>query len=222
MRLLDQDALERSSVAANCAMNRERRLQGYNRELGLNVIEFLGSRSTPGAPVRWLDMCCGTANALFEAAANFPHEVEIIGVDLVDFFSGPPRPPRVRLLTASVATWEPEGTFDLITSVHGLHYVGDKLGVIAKAARWLAPDGLFVANFDVRSIRREDGAPAGSPLVRTLRAEGLGYDSRNRRISCRGWREIRMPYAFVGSDDQAGPNYTGQPAVNSHYARALD
>jgi SAM-dependent methyltransferase len=218
VRLLDQDVLERSSVVANCRMNRERRLRGYNRELGLDVLEFLGSRSVAGAAVRWLDLCCGTANALFEVADGFPGDIEIIGVDLVDFFAGPPRPPRLRLVTASVVAWAPDGVFDLITSVHGLHYIGDKLGVITKAARRLSENGLFVANLDARSIRREDGTAAGPSLTRAFRAAGLAYDSRTKRISCQGRRDIRLPYVLVGCDDQAGPNYTGQPAVDSHYA----
>lgn len=217
VNLLDHDTLEHSSVVANCHMNRERRLLGYNRELGTNLAEFIGARTAAGAKVRWLDLCCGTANALLEAAHTIPGDIEIIGVDLVDFFAGPPNPPRLQLITASVTTWEPDGAFDLITSVHGLHYVGDKLGVITKVARRLAEDGLFVANFDTRSVRREDSTPAGPRLVRALRAAGLSYDARAKRISCQGRRDISLPYAYLGSDDQAGPNYTGQPAVNSHY-----
>ncbi|MFI6598101.1 class I SAM-dependent methyltransferase [Nonomuraea sp. NPDC050536] len=148
-----------------------------------------------------------------------PSEAEIIGVDLVDFFAGPPCPPRLRLITASVTAWVPEGAFDLITSVHGLHYVGDKLGVIAGAAGRLTEDGLFVANFDARSVRREDGAPAGASLTRALRVAGLDYDARAKRIRSYGRREVRLPYSYVGADDGSGPNYTGQPAVDSHYER---
>ncbi|MEU4326672.1 class I SAM-dependent methyltransferase [Nonomuraea dietziae] len=217
--LLGDEELERSSVVANCLMNRERRLPGYNRELGLDLAGHLRARTAEGARVRWLDLCCGTAGALFEAAHTLPPQVEIVGVDLVDFFAGPQDPPRLRLITASVASWEPDGVFDLITSVHGLHYVGDKLGVIAQAARRLTDDGLFVANFDTRGVRVEDGAPAGARLTRDLRAAGLTYEPRTRRISCHGRREITLPYSYLGSDDQAGPNYTGQPAVDSHYAR---
>lgn len=203
-------------MVANCRMNRERRLASYNRELGLNVAELLSSR--PG-PVRWLDLCCGTANALFEAADSLPGEVEIVGVDLVDFFAGPSNPPRLRLITASVTAWEPQGAFDLITCVHGLHYVGDKLKVIAQAARWLTDDGVFVANFDVRSVRDPRGASAGQRLTQELRAAGLVYQTGTKRISCHGRREIHLPYAYLGADDQAGANYTGQPAVNSSYTR---
>ncbi len=200
-------------MVANNRMNRERRLRAYRRELGVDVAAFLASR--PGA--RWLDLCCGTGNALSEAADTVTGDVEIVGVDLVDFFAVPPRPPRLQLITASVTAWEPDAAFDLITCVHGLHYVGDKLGVISRAVRWLTEDGLFVANFDARSVRRADGAPAGPRFVRALREAGLDYDTRNRRLRSHGRREVRLPYRFVGADDQVGPNYTGQPAVNSHY-----
>ncbi|WP_226873138.1 hypothetical protein [Microbispora sitophila] len=41
LRLLDDDALERSSVVANSDMNRERRLAAYRRELGVDVLALL-------------------------------------------------------------------------------------------------------------------------------------------------------------------------------------
>ncbi|MFD0852321.1 hypothetical protein ACFQ07_08810, partial [Actinomadura adrarensis] len=78
-RLLDDGALERSSVVANCAMNRERSLtgsNGYGRELGIDIVKE--SRERP----RWLDLCCGTGRALFEAASLPEAPTEIVGVDL--------------------------------------------------------------------------------------------------------------------------------------------
>jgi SAM-dependent methyltransferase len=219
MPLTTDDELEGSPVVANSLMNRERRLPSYDRELGIDVIDIL--RARPNRPVRWLDLCCGTANALTEATALLGDAAEIVGVDLVDFFTCPTSPPRLQLVTASIATWHPDGwAFDLITCVHGLHYVGDKLGALARIAGWLAEDGLFVANFDIRSIRLEDGTPAGRRLTIALRAQGLLYDGRTRRISRIGWGAVDLPYHYLGADDQAGPNYTGQAAVNSHYAWA--
>ncbi|MEU7739998.1 hypothetical protein [Nonomuraea sp. NPDC049158] len=101
--------------------------------------------------------------------------------------------------------------------MHGLHYIGDKLGLLARIGTWLADDGLFIANFDVRAIRLEGGAPAGRRLTTSLRSQGVTYDGRTRRIGWTGRRLIDLPYRYRGSDDQAGPNYTGQPAVNSYY-----
>ncbi|MCW2919711.1 MAG: hypothetical protein JWN52_7779 [Actinomycetia bacterium] len=226
IRIIADDALERSSVVANCAMNRERSLtgsNGYGRELGIDVLTVLLERFEHASAVRWLDLCCGTGRALLEAIARLNEHgvadrVEITGLDLVDHFAGPSRPPTLRLVTASVTGWTPADRFDLITSVHGLHYVGDKLGVLTRAASWLTDSGLFTANLDARSILLPDGTPAGRGLTAELRRQGFTYDPARRRISCQGHRTVHLPYRYLGADDQAGPNYTGQPAVHSLYA----
>jgi len=31
---------------------------------------------------------------------------------------------------------------------------------------------------------------------------------------------VSRPLAYLGANDTAGPNFTGQPAVNSHYRAA--
>src|SRR5438270_6747264 len=89
--LLTDDQLERSAVVANCRMNRERVLvgsNGYDKELGLNPLDFLGERIVTGRHAAWLDLCCGTGRALIEAARivhaeGLAHRIEILGVDLV-------------------------------------------------------------------------------------------------------------------------------------------
>ena len=101
--------------------------------------------------------------------------VAIVGVDLVGMFA--PREcaaSELRLVEASLADWRPDGRFDLITCVHGLHYVGDKLGLIARAASWLAVDGRFVANLtlaNVKFVGHPDHPPAlaGRPPARGRR-----------------------------------------------------
>lgn len=149
MRLLSDEILERSAVVANCRMNRERNLvgsNGYAGELGLNPLDFLKGR-VAGLPAAWLDLCCGTGRALIEPARVIPAEglaprIEIVGVDLVGMFDRPdPGLSWLRLIEASLSTWRPERPHDLITCVHGLHYIGDKLGMIARAASWLVEDG---------------------------------------------------------------------------------
>ncbi|WP_205717994.1 class I SAM-dependent methyltransferase [Actinomadura soli] len=224
-RLLDENALVRSSVVANCLMNRERSLSGsygYGRELGIDVMAELSTRARAATPVRWLDVCCGSGRALAEAAGllaarGLTAEAEIIGLDLADHFVSGSFSPSLRLISGSVNQWVPDGCFDLITCVHGLHYVGDKLEVLSRIASWLTSDGLFIANFDTRSVRRADGTPTGRRLTAQLRSQGFAYDSARRRISRRGCAQIRFPYRYLGADDQAGPNYTGQPAVDSFY-----
>lgn len=59
--------------------------------------------------------------------------------------------------------------FDLITCVHGLHYIGDKLAVLTRIASWLTDDGQFSADLDLDSIRLADGRPAGRKLAAALR-----------------------------------------------------
>ena len=219
-RLLDDAALERSSVVANNAMNRERHLDGvnsYTRELGFHPLDVAGSS--------WLDLCCGSGNALLEAAAELrrrgdTRSISIVGVDLVDAFSpgtGTSTDP-VELHQSSIVDWAPARRYTLITCLHGLHYVGDKLGVLSRASSWLAPGGRLVADLDLASIRLPDGRPAGRRLATRMRAAGFSYDARRHRISRLGPATVNLPYVYQGADDHAGPNYTGQPAVDSYYA----
>ncbi|MFO0892752.1 MAG: class I SAM-dependent methyltransferase [Isosphaeraceae bacterium] len=223
MRLLGEDELERSAVVANCRMNRERKLlgsNGYDRELGFNPLAFLKDRTTDRGTASWLDLCCGTGRALIQAAEILQAErliIDIVGVDLVGMFDPtPPNVSRLRLVEASLRTWRPDRDFDLITCVHGLHYVGDKLGLIARAASWLTDDGLFVASLDLHNLK-VGGDSSARRLASDLRRAGLRYDTRRRLVSCRGRRQVSLPYRYLGADDTAGPNYTGQPAVGSHY-----
>jgi hypothetical protein len=81
----------------------------------------------------------------------------------------------------------------------------------------LSDDGVFVANLDADNLRDETGEPLGRLGTRLLRAAGLEYDTRRHRLTCRGRRTLDLPLDYVGPDDTAGPNYTGQPAVHSSY-----
>ncbi|BCY12033.1 trans-aconitate 2-methyltransferase [Actinoplanes sp. L3-i22] len=209
--LLDDRALHASSVVANCAMNRERQLAGVN-----SYARVLGFDPVDGLTGAWLDLCCGSGRALIQAADRLAGAATLVGVDLVDAFAGG-APPGVTFVAAPIETWAPDRVFDLITCVHGLHYVGDKLGVITRVVRWLAPGGRFVADLDLDAVRLEDGRPAGRRLVTRLRAAGIDYDGRRRRITCEGPKELIFRYEYLGADDRAGANYTGQPAVHSYY-----
>ena len=222
---MGDDELERSAVVANCRMNRERNLlgsNGYERELGFDPLVFLKARTAIGRPVAWLDLCCGTGKALIQAAEIIHSRAAGRGDrgrgSGRDVRSARPRPDScLRLVEASLSTWRPDRTFDLITCVHGLHYIGDKLGLIARAASWLVEDGLFVANLDLHNLKISDGRDPARRVASDLRRAGLGYDRRRRLVTCRGRREVNLPYRYLGADDQAGPNYTGQPAVDSYY-----
>lgn len=208
-------------MVANNAMNRERGLDGVNsyaRDLGFHPLDRLRPRLAEHGAAAWLDLCCGQGRALAEAARRAPAGLELAGVDLVDHFD--PQTSGVdglTLVTASIAQWQPDRTFDLITCVHGLHYVGDKLGVLARALTWLSPGGTFAAHLDLASIRLADGTPAARLVRRLLREAGVAYDARRRIVSRTGPAVLDLPLAYAGADDQAGPNYTGQPAVDSYY-----
>ena len=227
--LLDDAALEVSAVVANCVMNRERQLSGVNsyaRELGFSPLEFVMGKTggvTGTGTAAWLDLCCGSGRALIQAAsalhgAGLAGRVSLTGVDLVDAFDAVPGPtPGLELICASAIAWVPDRTFDLITCVHGLHYVGDKLGLLTRVASWLTPSGRLIADLDLAAI--EVGGPAAARrLAARLRAAGFGYSFRRHQITCTGPRDIQLPYSYLGADDRVGPGYTGQPAVRSHYA----
>jgi SAM-dependent methyltransferase len=224
MKLVGDDELERSAVVANCRMNRERGLSGsngYDRELGFHPLDILKRHLADDQVATWFDLCCGSGKALIEAADVASAEglnIEIVGVDLVGMFNRPgPDTTCLRLLEASLTTWQPDLPADLITCVHGLHYIGDKLGLISRAASWLTEDGLFVANLDLANLRFPDGRGPGRRITTDLRRAGLEYDGRKRLVACRGRRVVKLLYRYLGADDRAGPNYTGQPAVNSFY-----
>jgi hypothetical protein len=118
---------------------------------------------------------------------------------------------------ASLSSWLPTRSFNLITCVHGLHYIGDKLGLVTRVITWLTDDGMFVGTLDMSNIKLADGSGAGRIVSSALRRDGLEYDRRRRLVTCRGKRTIKLPFRYIGADDQAGPNFTGQPAVNTYY-----
>lgn len=217
--LLDAARLERSSVVANNAMNRNRGLAGvnsYTKELGFHPLDFLRERLAANGSASWLDLCCGSGRALVESVSP---GIELVGVDLVDYFDPAP-PESVTLLVESVTRWEPGRHFDLITCVHGLHYVGDKLGMLSRALSWLAPGGRFCGHLDLSAIRFDDGSSAEPGLRVLLRKAEVGFDARRRLVRCDGPRTLPIPHRYLGADATAGPNYTGQPAVASIYRRA--
>ena len=110
--------------------------------------------------------------------------------------------------------------YDLITCVHGLHYIGDKLALIRQAASWLTANGRFLANLDLANFLRPDGESLGREMARQFEYKGLKFDRRRHLLTCAGEQAIMFEYEYVGADDQAGPNYSGQEVVNSYYDRA--
>ena len=100
----------------------------------------------------------------------------ITGVDLIDAFAPHPAGlPGLQLVSSPVSAWTPSRSCDLITCVHGLHYIGDKLAALARATSWLTPDGLLVADLDLTGISIA-GQLATRRLARTLDDAGFSYD----------------------------------------------
>ncbi len=224
--LLDLKTLEDSSVVANSLMNRERQCTGgnsYAKELNLDPLAWLTARLARQEHVAWLDLCCGRGLALCEAAhyfqtQNLAARITITGIDLVPLFAECVKSfSHLTVTAASLSVWQPSYKFDLITCVHGWHYIGDKLGLLERAAGWLTSDGLLLGHLDLDNIRGEAGAPLGRLASRVLRHHGFAYETRRRLLSRRGNGPVTLPFRYLGANDQAGPNYTGQPAVNSFY-----
>jgi trans-aconitate methyltransferase len=142
-KLLDRSALERSETVANSCMNRERNLVGpnsYEKDLGLSPLELLKSRLKTKGEASWLDLCCGSGRALLQAsqsvhATGLQQMIHLTGIDLIPMFEAIPSNLRsIQFVAASIETWQTEHKFDLITCVHGLHYIGDKLSLLRRAS----------------------------------------------------------------------------------------
>jgi SAM-dependent methyltransferase len=207
-------------------MNRQRALTGgnsYAKELGFNPVDFLQQRLGQQESVAWADLCCGSGRAMIQAA-QLCHEyglkdrMSLLGIDLVPMFD--PVPTNCCFLTleaSSVTNWQPNQQFDLITCVHGLHYVGDKLGIIYRVSKWLKRGGLFVAHLDYANLRLQDSRSARVRIGKDLRKAGFHYHSRRHLLLCEGPIDPHLSYRYLGADPGAGPNCTGQPAVDSYY-----
>lgn len=217
-------------MVANNSMNRQRMLLGgnsYEKELRFGVFAYLEECLRRYGQVAWLDICCGEGRALWEASMAFSghplhHAIQLVGVDLVDSFVPPPKhrdidSPEVSFVVSPIREWRANRTFDLITCVHGMHYIGDKLGLLQRCASWLCPDGMFLGHLERASIRSEKGTSLARRLTTLFVDNGVDYDPRYRLIRMEGECDFVCSWEYVGARDDAGPNYTGQPAVHSVY-----
>ena len=205
-------------------MNRERRLAGgnsYGKDLSFDAARFLRARLARSGAASWLDIGCGSGRALIEAAQLFGDPsggLRITGIDLAGMFDEyPAELSPLELLETAIEDFEPPGKFDLITSVHGLHYIGDKLAVLQKAARWLKTDGFFTANLELQNLKLAGKRRSPRTFSAFLRKVGFVVDSRKHLLLLPGSRRFDLPFRYLGADDQTGPNSTGQPVVDSYY-----
>ena len=228
IQFLAEKELVWSAVVANNRMNRARQASGvnsYEQEIGFRPEDWLIEQLKQQGSVSWLDLCCGRGNALLQVANALEKQLlqdnmHLKGLDLVNFFA--PIAPAIRCLkfeTASAVDWQPDQAYDLITCIHGIHYMGDKLLVIQKMGEALAPGGLFVASFDLASVF-VNGQPSPQVVKNWFKEEGIEYNARKKLIRATGQEKKRTSFAgqYLGANDQAGKNYTGQEAVTSYYS----
>ncbi|OQP46210.1 methyltransferase domain-containing protein [Niastella populi] len=225
MQLLSEEKLVWSPTVANSRMNRERNSSGinsYEQELKFKPEEFLLSKIKELGNASWIDICCGQGKALIQTSNYFyklglQDNVLLEGIDLVEGFSfsdnetGP-----VKFQSQSVINWIPSREYDLITCVHGIHYIGDKLKVIEILLNSLTSTGLFIANLDLNNIAIKS-TKSNSFLKNLFLKKGITYDSRKKLLSRTGKIKISFDLVYLGADDNYGPNYTGQDSVTSYY-----
>lgn len=221
MKTLSQAELLASDVVANATMNRGRGLTGVNsyaRELRFDAATFLQERVSAQGRALWYDACCGEGRALAEAGEQFTatdwgRRIRIVGMDLIgDFVS---TGENVRLLAGDVLTGTLDGQADLITCVHGLHYLGDKLGFLERAYAQLALGGLLLGNLDSANLRLPS---SWTQAVRRLRTQGVPITLKDHQLRL---ERVNAPLAFgltyQGATVSAQPNYTGITVVDSWY-----
>ena len=225
MKLLPEDKLIWSPIVVNSRMNRERNASGinsYEKEFKFKPEDYLSSKITETGSASWLDLCCGHGKALIQTAVYFDqrgqqNQVKLKGIDLVNTFLAVDK--HITCLefgTKSLTDWMPDQTYDLITCVHGLHYLGDKLKIIEASVDSLKPSGLFIANLDLDNIVIQ-GTNSTSYLKNSFKKNGLVYQSRLKLLKNIGGAAVKFGLNYLGADDEYGPNYTGQDSVTSYY-----
>ena len=226
MKLLSEKELIWSTVVANSTMNRARNASGlnsYEKEFRSKPEQFLHKHIEQFGHVKWLDLCCGEGKALVQSALylannNLQQQAQLKGIDLIDGFQSiPAEVTCLQWEVKSLIDWVPEDKFDLITCVHGLHYVGDRLRVLKQACQSLTEQGVFMANIDLRNIRVTSDS-SNKYLRSRLSQEGIEYNVQRKIIKCVGPRQLELGLQYEGADDKAGPNYTGQEAVDAYYS----
>ena len=227
--MLPADELLASSTVANATMNRGRGLSGvnsYERELRFSLIDFLAERVREHGAAVWYDACCGQGRALVEAGRQFADDgwgsqVQIIGVDLVSMFT-PDEAPNVTLRAADVAAFTLEQPADLITCVHGLHYLGDKLGFLQHAYTLLAPGGLLLGHLDASNVlHAESGQSIWRQAARHAAKRGAALELKSHVLRVkRTDAPLDFGVTFQGGSISEKPNYSGITVINSWYTAA--
>ncbi len=227
--MLSADELLASPIVANATMNRGRGLSGvnsYERDLRFSITEFLAECVRERGEALWYDACCGQGKALVEAgrqfaAAGWGRQVRIVGVDLVPMFT-PEKAPNVTLRVADVSAWTLEQPADLITCVHGLHYLGDKLGFLQNASTMLAPGGLLLGHLDTNNVRSVgNGLSIWRQAARHAVRGGASLKLSGHVLHVKqGDPPLDFGITYQGVTISEQPNYTGITVIDSWYTTA--
>ena len=225
--MLNPDDLLSSSVVANAIMNRGRGFSGvnsYGRELRFDIGAFLERRVRERGEAVWLDACCGQGRALLEAGRQFAGTdwgsgVRIAGVDLVGMFEAGDAP-NVRLIAGNVAAFKPDAPVDLITCVHGLHCLGDKLGFLESAYAMLEAGGMFLGSLDSQNVRGgESRGLVWRQATAFARRSGVAPDLKSHVLRLdRSEARLDFGLSYAGATVSEKPNYSGITVVDSWYA----
>jgi ubiquinone/menaquinone biosynthesis C-methylase UbiE len=224
MKLLSEDKLIWSPTVANSRMNRGRNSSGinsYEQDIHFKPEDHIQTIIDKNGCAFWLDLCCGEGRALVQvyqyfAQANLADKIKLVGIDLVDV-QNRNLPVQIKIYTGSILNFIPNEKFDLVTCIHGLHYVGDKLKMITKACSLLNTAGLFIANLDLTDISIEK-TNSNAFLKSQFRKNHLSYDQKKRILEKHGGSAINFNCEYMGADDDHGTNYTGQESVKSYYS----
>lgn len=96
------------------------------------------------------------------------HQGKTGGVDLAGMFSARIDARTLTLIEASLTAWNPAESCDLITCIHGLHYIVDKLGLIARGSSWLNREGFFIASLDAGNLRLNPNGTSSRVFAKEL------------------------------------------------------
>jgi SAM-dependent methyltransferase len=218
---LSASDLVKSDIVVNGLMNRDRGFLGvnsYSRELKMDLDSWLRGRAAVGTAITWYDACCGRGRALTEAASILdeyqPERWVLQGSDLLDDFVD--HGADVRLTAADAVTFRTDAKFDLITCVHGIDYLGDKLGFLQNAYQLLAPGGVLCATMDLSNVMLNDRPVIGFSALLNWQGVKLKFRDYLLRIE-RNDVPLTFKGSYAGATPSSTPNYTGNQVIDSWY-----
>ncbi len=235
--IYNSSELADSEIVANAFMNRNRGLAGvnsYSKDLKINIPSIMSVQIEQKKRFFWLDLCCGKGRALVDAANFIKNKlgkfeekkiqnISIFGIDLIDdFIHIPDELCFLSLKQGVIPDAIPKGSFDLITCVHGLHYLGDKLRVISSISGRLVKDGFFIGNIDHKNLKSENGKTLRG-ILKIFSTFPHSYSSSTHilKIQSNAGKKIdyKYKYKYLGSSEEEGPNYTRQNVIDSFYKK---